>query len=75
MIIVGDIGNTETKICLINSKNKIIKRVIFNTKKINSILLKKYLSKLNLLQALSEASLAACLVKAKYPICAGFTPA
>jgi len=45
MIIVGDIGNTETKICLINSKNKIIKRVIFNTKKINSILLKNiYLS-------------------------------
>ena len=26
MIIVGDIGNTETKICLVNSKNKIIKR-------------------------------------------------
>ena len=34
MIIVGDIGNTETKICLVNSKNTIIKRVILVTKKI-----------------------------------------
>ena len=33
MIIVGDIGNTETKICLVNSKNKIIKKVILSTKK------------------------------------------
>ena len=48
MIIVGDIGNTETKICLISTKNKIIKRVTLNTKKINFYLLKKYLSKLNL---------------------------
>ena len=48
MIIVGDIGNTETKICLVNSKNKIIKRVTFTTKKINSSLLIKSLSKFNL---------------------------
>ena len=48
MIIVGDVGNTETKICLVNSKNEIIKRVILNTKTINSSLLKKSLSKLNL---------------------------
>ena len=33
MIIVGDIGNTETKICLVNSKNIIIKRVVTNDKK------------------------------------------
>ena len=48
MIIVGDIGNTETKICLVNSKNKIIKRVILKTKKINSSLLKKSLFNLEL---------------------------
>jgi len=48
MIIVGDIGNTETKICLVSSNNKIIKRVTLNTKKINTSLLKKYLSHLNL---------------------------
>ncbi len=41
MIIVGDIGNTETKICLINSKNKIIKRVKFDSKNISLLLLKK----------------------------------
>jgi type III pantothenate kinase len=48
MIIVGDIGNSETKICLINSKNKIINRVTINTKKIRSSLLKKTLSNLDL---------------------------
>ena len=48
MIIVGDIGNTETKICLVSSKNVIIKRVILITKKINPSLLKKSLSNLNL---------------------------
>ena len=48
MIIVGDIGNTETKICLVNSKNSIVKRVTLMTKKINSSLLKRSLSNLNL---------------------------
>jgi len=46
MIIVGDIGNTETKICLVNSNNRIIKKINLSTKKINSSFLKKYLSKL-----------------------------
>ena len=48
MIIVGDIGNTETKICLVNSKNIIIKRITLTTKKINHSLLKKSLFSLNL---------------------------
>ncbi|MDC1090995.1 type III pantothenate kinase [Candidatus Pelagibacter ubique] len=48
MIIVGDIGNTETKICLVNSKNIIIKRVTLLTKKINHSLLNKSLLGLNL---------------------------
>ena len=48
MIIVGDIGNTETKICLVNSKNIIIKRITLITKKVDSSLLKKSLSSLNL---------------------------
>ena len=48
MIIVGDIGNTETKICLVNSKNIIIKRVTLITKKINYSLLGKSLSILSL---------------------------
>ena len=44
MIIVGDIGNTETKICLINSKNKIIQRITLKTKDISLPNLKKLLS-------------------------------
>ena len=48
MIIVGDIGNTETKICLVNSKNIIIKRVTLKTKKINYLLLRKSLAILSL---------------------------
>ncbi len=46
MMIIGDIGNTETKICLVNSKNNIIKRVNLNTKKMNIISLKESISKL-----------------------------
>ena len=43
MNIVGDIGNTETKICLVNSKNIIIKRITLKTNKIDYLLLKKTL--------------------------------
>ena len=47
MIITGDIGNSETKICLVNN-NKIIKKIILNTKVINFNSLKKSLSLLYL---------------------------
>jgi len=48
MIIVGDIGNTETKICLINSNKKIIQKINLNTKKITKSLIKKSFSYLRL---------------------------
>ena len=48
MIIVGDIGNTVTKICLVSSKNKIIKKIIIDTNKIDYFTLNKSFSKLNL---------------------------
>ena len=48
MILVGDIGNSEIKLCLFNKKNKIIKRITFNTKIINVKILKKLFNKLNL---------------------------
>ena len=35
MYILGDIGNTETKIFLVSSNNKIIKKLTFSTKDIN----------------------------------------
>ena len=40
MYILGDIGNSESKVFLINSKNKIIKNINFPSKKINNKLLK-----------------------------------
>ena len=57
MIIVGDIGNTETKICLVNSRNIIIKRVTLMTKKISSSLLKKSLTNLNIKDKLIDKCL------------------
>ena len=44
MIIIGDIGNTDTKICIINSNYKIIKRLLLPTRKVNNSLLAKKLS-------------------------------
>tara|TARA_B100000941_G_C28503954_1_gene556024 strand:+ start:617 stop:1363 length:747 start_codon:yes stop_codon:yes gene_type:complete len=41
--IVGDIGNTSTRICLLNNKSKITKSIIFETKK---IFLRGYLKKI-----------------------------
>ena len=66
MIIVGDIGNTETKICLVNSKNKIIKRVNINTKKINFSSLKKIISSLNKKNKLIEKCLICSVVPKSY---------
>ena len=42
MYILGDIGNSETKVFLVNSKHKIIKSSYFATKKINNKILKSY---------------------------------
>ena len=43
MFILGDIGNSDTKVFLVNSNNKIIKKTTFSTKKIsNKILEKKF---------------------------------
>jgi type III pantothenate kinase len=35
MHILGDIGNTDTKLCLVSTKNKIIKKIIFPSKNLN----------------------------------------
>ena len=35
-LLIGDIGNTETKICILNENYKIIKRLNLSTKKINN---------------------------------------
>ena len=41
--IVGDIGNTSTRICLINKRSKILRSIIFNTR---NIFLKGYINKI-----------------------------
>ena len=44
MYILGDIGNSETKVFLVNKKDKILKNFYFPTKKININILNKKLS-------------------------------
>tara|TARA_B100001027_G_scaffold199290_1_gene157930 strand:+ start:410 stop:1156 length:747 start_codon:yes stop_codon:yes gene_type:complete len=41
--IVGDIGNTSTRICLLNKRSKILRSIIFNTR---NIFLKGYINKI-----------------------------
>ena len=47
MIILGDIGNTETKICLVNNNDKIIKKIVIPSKGKKLNLLNKYFKKLD----------------------------
>mgnify|MGYP000026261192 CR=1 FL=1 len=47
MHILGDIGNTDTKLCLVSTKNKIIKKITFQSKNLNQKKLSKYFSLLN----------------------------
>ena len=72
MIIVGDIGNTETKICLVNFKNKIVKRVNLNTKKINSSSLNKALSNLNIKNKIIKKCLFCSVVPKSFNIVKSF---
>ena len=48
MYILGDIGNTETKIFLVNSKYKIIRKLSFSTKNINQTKLSKSFTQLKI---------------------------
>ena len=49
--IIGDIGNTSTRICILNDRSKILKSVIFDTKKfiskvISKIFLKNFIKRI-----------------------------
>ena len=48
MYVIGDIGNTETKVCLFDSNKKLLKKKIFNTSIINNSNIKKDFKFLNL---------------------------
>ena len=41
MYILGDIGNSETKVFLVNKKNKILKKISFVSKPYSAQILKK----------------------------------
>ena len=66
MILLGDIGNTETKICLVNEQKKIIKKIKLDTKKINSSQLKNILSKLHLKNKIIDKCLFCTVVPKSY---------
>ena len=57
MLLLGDIGNTETKICLVSLNKKIIKKITFSSKNITNGKLKKNFKKLKL----KNLSLEKCL--------------
>ena len=45
MYILGDIGNSETKLCLVSKNNRIIKKIIFSSKNLNNLRLSSTLKK------------------------------
>ena len=63
MLLVGDIGNTETKICLVGLNRKIVKKINFSSKNINNVKLKKIFKQLKL----KNLSLEKCLFSSVVP--------
>ena len=57
MLLVGDIGNTDTKICLVDLNKKIVKKINFSSKNISNSQLKKSFKKFKL----KNSSLEKCL--------------
>ena len=46
MYILGDIGNSDTKLCLVSTKNKIVKKINFPSKNLNDQKLTRYFNSL-----------------------------
>ena len=68
MILVGDIGNTDTKICIINHKYIIIKRITIPTNKINKFHLKNKLNIFMKKKTIIKKSLFCSVVPDKFSI-------
>ena len=66
MMLIGDIGNTDTKICLINSNYKILKKFIISTNRINNSLLTNKLSFLLKKKIIIKKSLFCSVVPNKF---------
>ena len=72
MILIGDIGNTDSKICLLNKNHKIIKRIVLPTNRINKIFLKKKLKFLNNNKILIKKTLFCSVVPKKFLLIKSF---
>jgi len=72
MILIGDIGNTDTKICLLNSNYRIIKKLILPTKKITKSLLFKKLNFINSKKTFINKSLFCSVVPNKFLLIKSF---
>jgi type III pantothenate kinase len=46
MYILGDIGNSDTKLCLVSTRNKIVKKINFSSKNLNDQKLTRYFNSL-----------------------------
>ena len=46
MYILGDIGNSDTKLCLVSTRNKIVKKINFPSKNLNDQKLTRYFNSL-----------------------------
>ena len=68
MILLGDIGNTETKICLVSSNKKILKKITFSSKNITNLKLKKNFRKLKLKNLILEKCLFCSVVPKAFKI-------
>ena len=68
MYILGDIGNTETKLCLVSKKKRIIKKIIFSSKNLNNLFLNSILKKNKFKLAKVEKILFCSVVPKTYKI-------
>lgn len=68
MYIIGDIGNTDIKVCLVNKKYNIIKKKIFNTNKVSTKYLYRNLNFLLKHKKLIKKAIVCSVVPSKYLI-------
>jgi len=68
MYILGDIGNSETKLCLVSKNKRIIKKIIFSSKNLNNLLLNSILKKNKFKLAKVEKILFCSVVPKTYKI-------
>jgi type III pantothenate kinase len=74
MYILGDIGNTETKIFLVSFKDKILKKIIFPSKELNQKKLNKFFKTSNINFAKIQKVLFCSVVPKSFNLIKTLTP-